>query len=461
MNWRRILIIAFVVIIIAVGGFFVFQQFGPQEEETEDTQANDPNTTTVDTGVDVVGAEGTLVPLRHVQLSVPLSGQVAELFVAEGDEVAEGDPLLRLDTADQEVALQQAQAGLTQAEANSESAQAGLAVAESAKAMAELGVKSAETQLALVEAGPTAEQIAVSELGVSAAEAGITAAAGNQALVVESAPSAQILAAEARLRAAQAAEKQVRDSLDDANGSDKERLEEQLVAAVANVNAAQAALDEVRQGATQAQRLSAGSAVVQSSAQRDAAQAQLDLLLAGAREEQLEVARVGVQQAEAALGEAELAAALAETAVAQAEAGVQQASATVNAAQKALDLMTLEAPFGGTVADLAIELGEVASPGFPVVTIADFDGWLVETTDLKEFDVVALAVDFPVDLVLDAFPGEDLRGTVTDIDAIGRFEDQFKQSGDILYKITILLDDPGDLALRWGMTADVTIDTDQ
>ncbi len=456
MNWRRILIIAFVVIIIAAIGYFVFQQFSGSEEETADVPIADVDSIAVDTGVDTVGAEGILVPLRNSSLSVPFSGQVAEIFVSAGDKVNLGDPLLRLDSADQEIVLQQAQAGLAQAEANLQSAQAGLQQAEKARNLAELGVAAAGAQLDLVEAGPTEEQVTLSRLGVQAAEAGISAAAGNQALVLEGAQTSQILAAESRLQAAKAAEKQLRDDLNEASGDQQQRLEDQLLAAVANVNAAQAALDEVRQGATQAERSAAGAAVAQANSQVAAAQAKLDLLQVGAREEQLEVARVGVQQAEAGLAEADLAVRQAETAVAQAEAGLEQAQATVDAAQKALDLTTLIAPFAGTVADIAFELGEVASPGMPAVVLADFDGWLIETTDLKEQDVVALAIDFPVEVILDALPSETLAGTVTEISPVSSIVD-----GDVTYVVTIRLNDVANMPLRWGMTAAVDIDVEK
>lgn len=262
MNWRRIIVIALVVVVIIAVGLFVFQRLGQEDEAVSETTSGDVDTLAIETGVDTVGAEGIVIPLRDTSLSFTLSGQVAEIFVTEGELVSEGDPLLRLDSTDQEVALQQAEAGLAQAQSNLESAQAGLMAAQAAKNLAELGVDSANAQLALIESGPIDEQIAVSELGVAAAEAGIIAAAGNQALVVEDTASARILAAEAQLRAAQANEKQVRDSLNATEDEEEENiLENQLIAAVSNVNAAQATLDELRAGATQAERLDRKSVV--------------------------------------------------------------------------------------------------------------------------------------------------------------------------------------------------------
>lgn len=453
MSWKKIL---GTVMIAAVTGLVNGCSEQRPEIEPTATPAVDIDTIAVDTGVGWVSVEGMLVPLREAPLTVPLSGQVAKIFVSEGERILNGDPLLQLDTADQEILLQQARGGVAQAEANLESARAELASAQADMEVVTLEVEAAEAELAFLEAGPTTEQIAISESAVNAAEAVIAAAAGNQSLVLEETQPAQILAAESQLLLAQATEKQLRDALNQAEGDEKLLLENQLQAAVANVNAAQAVLNDLQSGAGQSERLSAGSAVAQARAQRDAAQAQLESLRAGASDKELEIARVNVQQSEAALARAEIAEAQAEIAVARAEADHQQAQSAYEAAQMELDKMTLETPFDGTVAEITYRLGEVASPGTPAVTIADFDGWLVETLDLNERDVVALAVGFPAEIRLDALPGETLTGTVAKISPTSTVE-----SGDVRYMVTIKLDDPADLPLRWGMTAQVDIETAQ
>lgn len=86
--------------------------------------------------------------------------------------------------------------------------------------------------------------------------------------------------------------------------------------------------------------------------QRDAAQAQLDLLLAGSRPEQIAIAQVGIEQALLSVAQAEVAVAQAEAALVQAQAGVAQAVAARDVAQIALN----RAPIDGTVASLNIEL---------------------------------------------------------------------------------------------------------
>ena len=188
---------------------------------------------------------------------------------------------------------------------------------------------------------------------------------------------------------------------------------------------------------------------------RNQAQAQLDLLLAGARDEQIQQAEVSVAQAKLGLEQVEVQVTQAEAVVAQAMAGVTKANADVEAAMKALDRMTLTAPFDGKVGDISTEVGELIGPGIPVIRFADFAGWLVKTTDLTELDVVAVKNGLPVEVRIDAIPGEQINGVVTDIAPVASLV-----RGDVTYQVTIEIDDDAGLPLRWGMTASVDIDTE-
>jgi HlyD family secretion protein len=155
------------------------------------------------------------------------------------------------------------------------------------------------------------------------------------------------------------------------------------------------------------------------------------------------------------LEEAKLSVTDAETAVTQADAGISQAEAAVASAEEAIARMTLTAPFDGVVADIAAEKGEVVSSVVPVATIGDFSGWMVETTDLRELDVVDLKPGDPVELTIDAIPGEVLNGTVREISQVATYD-----RNDVTYKVTIDLDNPDKLPLRWGMTVFVNVNVD-
>ena len=138
------------------------------------------------------------------------------------------------------------------------------------------------------------------------------------------------------------------------------------------------------------------------------------------------------------------------------------AQASVDAAQAARDLIAeqiknakLIAPFAGVVTALDLKLGEYVAPGVPAARIADSSKWQVETTDLTELNVVNVHEGDAATVSLDAIPGLELPGKVTQIKGYGE-----NRQGDIVYTITIALD-KYDERLRWNMTAKVTIEPKQ
>ena len=132
-----------------------------------------------------------------------------------------------------------------------------------------------------------------------------------------------------------------------------------------------------------------------------------------------------------------------------AEAQFESARANLDAARAALADVELKAPFDGTVAGLKVKGGELVTPGQVVVSVADFSGWIVKTTDLTELDVVDITEGQPVQVALDAFPEELLGGKVQ---TIGK--NYSEKQGDIVYEVTVSLTEllPD---MRWGMTTEV------
>ena len=466
MTLKRALIGFVVIAVLLAGGVFTYTQFFATPEETAPTAAPAGATPRVDQiavplEAGRVSAEGRIVPLRQATLAFAVPGVVAEILAPAGSLVGAGQPILRLDAADQEAALRSAEAALSLARADRDAAEARLEAAGLGVTAAEFGVRAAEAELALSSAAPRAEEIALGESAVALAESRVAAAAAAQARVLEGAGTARVRAAEADLRAAEAAAVPARLRLEELRGQDNPdandlaEAERTYNAALAGIEAARAALVDLEGGATTAQRNAAGSGVSAAAAQRDAAQADLDLLLAGGSAEQVAAAEAGVSGAMAAQAEAEARRVAAEAALARAEAEVAGAEAAVTAARTALADRTLAAPFDGTVADLSYGVGEVVAAGAPAAVVADFSGWLVETTDLIERDVVGIALGYPAEVRVDALPDDTFSGAVT---AIGGVAQEIQ--GDTTYPVTIRLDDPGDAPLRWGMTVFVTIDTD-
>ena len=127
------------------------------------------------------------------------------------------------------------------------------------------------------------------------------------------------------------------------------------------------------------------------------------------------------------------------------------AKAQLDAAQETLDNYELKAPFDGTVADVSVDLGQQVGPETVAVSVTDPSRWIVETNDLTELEVVKLAEGQKVTMVPDALPDVKLTGTVQTIS--GAFT---KQGGDIVYNVRILVDNPIDPRIRWGMTVEAT-----
>lgn len=136
---------------------------------------------------------------------------------------------------------------------------------------------------------------------------------------------------------------------------------------------------------------------------------------------------------------------------AAAQARLSAANAAVASAQAALGALELTASIDGMVVDLDLQPGQRVAAGQPVITLADFSGWLVKTDNLTELDVTSLELGQQVDVILDAVPGEVMRGEVTHINA--RYEEK---RGDITYTVTVKINQPVP-QMRWGMTAAVQI----
>ena len=229
----------------------------------------------------------------------------------------------------------------------------------------------------------------------------------------------------------------------------------QLNAALANLQAAQAAQDEARVGASSAEQVAAAGGVQAAQNEQSAAEAELALLQAGTQAERLAVAQAEIVAAQQQLAEVQVQVGVAETAVTQAETAVQEAQTQVDAAQLALGKRSLSAPFSGTVADVLVDVGETVTAGQPVVIMADLSGWQVETSDLIEADVVALARDDVAQVQIDAFADQSLSGHVVEIAELAA-----EVRGDQTYVVTLALPE-SDLPLRWGMSVFITIERNQ
>lgn len=131
-------------------------------------------------------------------------------------------------------------------------------------------------------------------------------------------------------------------------------------------------------------------------------------------------------------------------------AAVQQALANVEIARSSVGKTIVRAPFDATVLDVKVEVGEITSPGTPVVLLADVSALHVDA-EIDEADLARLAVGMPADISFDALPNERIRGKVSSIaPSVTR-----DPRGGRSIAIDVAL--PHDPRLRVGMSADVDV----
>ena len=193
---------------------------------------------------------------------------------------------------------------------------------------------------------------------------------------------------------------------------------------------------------------------------------------------QVEMARVNVQEAMIELANAESleqrnAAALASRGISEIEytlavqkrdlarVGLRRAKLNLAAAEEQLSYTHVTSPIDGTVIRRNIEVGEVVTAGMTAMvngeaqlTIAQMDRLLLDI-DLNQVDVARVAVGQPSRILLDAYPGEEIAGTVTQIAAAGHLD---AARGIDVFSVRVEVDPRASgVEIKPGMTAEVRV----
>ena len=402
--------------------------------------------------VQTVAAPAELAPAARAAVTTSVSGEVVELAVDDGDRVQAGDLLVRLSSDELEQQIEQAEEAVAAARAAGE------------------GAAGAGLDLAPV-VGSLRGQVDTVLPGLIGAL------------------DAQVAAAESALGSAVLGLTEVTDAADDLRGEVLDALEDGDVLEVADGIDP----DDLPQGPD-------GSAAIEQleDAQREVheARGQLAATQASFREASGELEEV----------EAQLAAQTEATEAAQSaavEAQVEQAQAALDATEARLDELTVQAPIDGVVqlerdrggpgppagggldgldglgdlgglADDVPDLGELGSSdgaagsgddrpltvgsqlgaGQVLATVYDLSSFTAQV-QVDELDIVEVATGQPVEVLVDAFAGQELRGRIERV-AIEPVRDP---AGGARYPVTVALTDvPEDVELRVGLTAAVEIE---
>jgi membrane fusion protein, multidrug efflux system len=358
------------------------------------------------------GREGTddaQVSADMVPVGTRVAGAVALVRIHENQQVKKGDLLVELDRADFAARARMADAELATALAQATAADAQVEIVE---ATSKGGFASARAALQ----GST--------VGVSGAEAQLAVARANLARAESDARKAGIDLARAQ-------------ELQRANAGTQERLD-----------GAQAGFDAAR------------AALAQS-------QAQISLAEEAKRTAESRVGEARGRVSQSAPIAPQIAAAHAGAELARAR--VQSAEAALALAKLQLDYTRVLAPADGIASKLMVHDGQLVGVGQPLVELVPVATYVL--ANFKETQIGRMRVGQRAEIELDAFPGRKLEGRIESLaggtggsfsllpadNATGNFV-------KVVQRVPVRIawvNPPADVALRAGLSADVTVSVDK
>jgi multidrug resistance efflux pump len=435
------------------------------------------------------------IEAEEVSIAPEVGGRIVEIYVAEGDAVEAGQVLVELDAGLIQAQVVLAQAGLEVAEATLNQIRAGarpeqIRQAEAAVAQAEAARDGAyqgwQDTLALVDSPQELDaQIALAQAQVNEAEAGLRQAASlrDVATIANDAfsgatrqyppgQSARILVADGSIAdVLPGLPQELVDFLSgQADGTYSYRnweitlsggsvtiyqsrsfsypLDAHLIPnaywqAWVGYNTAQAAYDGAQRVLNVLYGIRSNPQELQT--QVDAAEAQYQAALAA-----LEMAEAQLDGLQAGATEEEFAAA---------EAQTRQAQAELDSALVLLEKLSLEAPSSGWILDTVGHAGELATPGVPLVTLADLDEVSL-TIYVPENRLGQVQIGQQVEVRVDSFPDQVFVGRVATIASEAEFTPRNVQTEEervnMVFAVKVTIPNP-DQVLKPGMPADAVI----
>jgi multidrug resistance efflux pump len=367
---------------------------------------------------------------QEVTVAAEAQGLIVEIPVGRGDDVEAGDVVVRLDDATLMSQRAEAEAALSAARANLDRVRSGARPEDIAAARASLDQAKARRQGAR-QSVINARDVISSPLEL---EAQIDEARGQVDLAEQN----------VELQEADLGATKIKRGVYIERGGD--------VATTWNL-----------------QRQAAEARLVKAKAQLDGARAHLSALLAmrdnpltlkaelHQAETQYEVAEAGVARAEARLEELEAGPTPEE--VALAEAQVRQAQAGVALVDARLDQLTLTAPMDGIVSTQSGQVGEIATAGKPLLTIANLDE-VTLVIYIPENRIGQVNLGQEVQVTVDSFPGRTFIGQVKSIAGEAEFTPRNVQTEEervnLVFAVDVTIPNP-DRALKAGMPADAVL----
>jgi len=324
---------------------------------------------------------GNFISPNQVSLSFQSPGRIKEVLVKEGDKVKQGDVLADIDTSALDAQVAQAQAG----------------------------VELAQTRLAQSQEGGTAEQMA-------AAHALVAAALSNYNRVAKGPLPDDVAGAKANLDRAQALLNQAQAAYDKAGGASNP---------IAGLLPTSVNLQQATFG-------------------YEAALAQYNLAINHPTTAELAAAAVQVAQAKAAAAQL----VPTQSNIDIAKAGVAQAQAALDAAKQGYTNTKITAPIDGTLLVVNAKVGESANPGSSEFVLADLSKMQV-VANVDELTLSGLKVGQTATLLVDALGGKSLDAHISKVGLLAT-------SSNGVVSVPVTLDvDTKDAGVYPGLSANV------
>jgi multidrug resistance efflux pump len=145
--------------------------------------------------------------------------------------------------------------------------------------------------------------------------------------------------------------------------------------------------------------------------------------------------------------------------IAAAEAQVEMARAALDALRSQRQRFTLKAPLSGLVLARPAHPGEMATPGVPLLTLADLSN-LTLTVYVPEGELGRIRLGQVASVSVDAYPGRTFTGTLTYVGDQAEFAPRNVQTREervnLVFAVKIQLSN-ADQALKPGMPADAVL----
>lgn len=359
--------------------------------------------------------DGMMVPRETVRLSFNAAGEVADVFVKEGDVVKAGDVLARLGNREP------LEANLANAKLELAAAQQELLTAQNAREQLYKDLPQRQTQ-ALQALTVAREELRKAKIKNDNINAPASQADLNEA-------RANLAVARDRLEKAE-------DDFKPYENKSETNLQRayylsRLADAQRKYEAAEKNLNKLLGGTSEFFASQASDELKIAQERLDQAQQDYDTLLQGPDPDEL---------------------ALVDGRIATAQSRIEAAQAAIAAAAAALADLDLIATIDGTIVDMNLIEGQRVNPAQEVIQIADFSQWYVETDNLTEIEVIDISPGDAATITPDALPDYSMKGVVESISNVYQ-----EKRGDVTYTARIRVDEV-DPRLRWGMTVAVVFE---